>query len=150
MKHRNFILICLILLTALGCRHAVIEPTEKKENAEMKIEMSINEEKFEVKMESSQAAEELMAMLPQSIELHDFGGFEKVGDLGVSLTASDKQTVTNPGDLVLYQGNQIVLFYGSNSWRYTRLGHVDDVARLQRVLGTGKVTIVLRQFEETK
>ena len=61
------------------------------------------------------------------ILMSDYSGFEKVGALGTSLPASNSQTTTQAGDIVLYNGNQIVAFYGSNSWSYTRLGHIDNL-----------------------
>ena len=54
-----------------------------------------------------------------------YGGFEQVGPIGQEIVSEDKQTETEPGDIVLYSGNRIVIFYGHNSWAYTRLGHVD-------------------------
>ena len=58
---------------------------------------------------------------PLTLSLHEYGGFEKVGPLGQSLPTEDRQITTRSGDIVLYQGNQLVLFYGSNSWSYTKL-----------------------------
>lgn len=60
-----------------------------------------------------------------TVSMSKYGGFEQVGSLGTSLPRNDKQTTTSYGDIVLYQGNQIVIFYGSNSWSYTRLGHIN-------------------------
>ena len=68
-------------------------------------------------------------------------GFEKVGDLGSDLPANNRQTMTQAGDIVLYQGNQIVIFYGSNSWSYTRLGRIDDLTGWESALGHGDVTV---------
>ena len=74
-----------------------------------------------------------------------YGGFEQVGSIGQSLPRDDVQTTTNAGDIVLYSGNQIVIFYGSNSWAYTRLGHItdQDAAGMQLLLGQGDVSITL-------
>ena len=55
-----------------------------------------------------------------------YGGFEQVGSIGTTLPQNDVQTTTSAGDIVLYSGNQIVVFYGSNTWVYTRLGHITD------------------------
>ena len=66
---------------------------------------------------------------------------EKVGSLEASLPASNQQTTTQAGDIVLYQGNQIVMFYGSNSWSYTRLGHIGDLTGWEEALGGGDVTV---------
>ena len=73
-----------------------------------------------------------------------YGGFEQVGPIGASLPRSDVQTVTEAGDIVLYAGNQIVIFYGSNSWSYTRLGRItDQTLDLKELLGNGDVEITL-------
>ena len=72
----------------------------------------------------AQALKELLAQGSLTIEMDDYAGFEKVGALGRSLPASDVQTTAQLGDIVLYQGSQIVLFYGINSWSYTRLGKI--------------------------
>ena len=57
-----------------------------------------------------------------------YGGFEQVGSLPQSFSRNDVQTTTQPGDIVLYSGNQLVVFFGSNSWSYTRLGHVNGMS----------------------
>ena len=73
-----------------------------------------------------------------------YGGFEQVGSLGNSITRNDERITTDFGDIVLYSGNQIVIFYGSNSWEYTRLGHVDMTKEeLTELLGNGDVKIVI-------
>ena len=84
---------------------------------------------------------EMMEAGPVTIRMSDYAGFEKVGPLGTSLPASNRQTTTQAGDIVLYQGNQIVIFYGSNSWSYTRLGRVEDLTGWEEVLGSGDVTV---------
>ena len=55
------------------------------------------------------------------------------------------QTTTEAGDVVLYSGNQLVIFYGSNSWAYTRLGHVADktAQEMSELLGSGDVTVII-------
>lgn len=127
MKKRFLIGMFLLLLFAFGCQHGLDHQAEVKEEDNVKIEMDVNGESFEVYLESNKAAQELVDLLPLSVELRDFGGFEKVGSIGTSLTTQDQYITTDPGDIVLYQGNQIVLFYGSNSWSYTRLGYIEDV-----------------------
>ena len=67
-----------------------------------------------------------------------YGGFEQVGSLPQSFSRNDVQTTTQPGDIVLYSGNQLVIFFGSNSWSYTRLGHIDG-------LSTDELTALLDQ-----
>ena len=57
-----------------------------------------------------------------------YGGFEQVGSLSQSFSRNDVQTTTQPGDIVLYSGNQLVIFFGSNSWSYTKLGHISGLS----------------------
>ena len=83
----------------------------------------------------------MMQTAPVVIQMNDYSGFEKVGSIGTSLPASNSQTTTQPGDIVLYNGNQIVIFYGSNSWSYTRLGKIDDLSGWTEALGSGDVTV---------
>ena len=83
----------------------------------------------------------MMQTAPVVIQMNDYSGFEKVGSIGTSLPASNSQTTTQSGDIVLYNGNQIVIFYGSNSWSYTRLGKIDDLSGWTEALGSGDVTV---------
>ena len=89
----------------------------------------------------AQALKELLADGDITIEMSDYAGFEKLGSLGQSLPTSNSQTTTQAGDIVLYQGNQIVIFYGSNSWSYTRLGKIDDLTGWTEALGSGSVSV---------
>ncbi|MBQ7670463.1 MAG: hypothetical protein IJS45_07065 [Clostridia bacterium] len=80
-----------------------------------------------------------------TVQMSMYGGFEQVGSLGTNLPRDDKQTTTDYGDVVLYSGNQIVIFYGSNSWSYTRLGHIDlTKEEMIDLLSNGSVTIILK------
>lgn len=79
-----------------------------------------------------------------TVDMHDYGSFEKVGPLPQSLPRNDTQITTTAGDIILYQGNQITIYYDRNSWTFTRLGKVDNVtqAELKKILGSGNVTAV--------
>ncbi len=85
-----------------------------------------------------------------SISMHDYGNFEKVGPFGFDLPTSDTKTTTTIGDIMLYNGNQMVIFYESNQWSYTRLGKIENATRenLLNFLGTGEVTITLSLVKE--
>lgn len=90
------------------------------------------------------SAEEFKALLaqgPVTVEMADYGGFEKVGPLGTALTASDERITTQPGDVILYQGNQITIYYGTNTWSFTRLATINDPANLKEKLGEGTVQV---------
>lgn len=94
------------------------------------------------------ATRELKALLekgPITIQMSDYGGFEKVGTLPQSFTTSNTQITTVPGDIMLYQGNNMVIFYGSNSWSYTRLGKIDDATadNVRAFLGSGSILLTL-------
>lgn len=95
--------------------------------------------------ESAGALKELLADGPLTVTASNYGGFEKVCALGTELPRDDSQTTTQAGDICLYSGNQIVIFYGSNSWAYTRLGKVSDMeeAELERILSGEETQITL-------
>ena len=123
------------------------EDTTEEEETQM-LQMRIGETTVSVDWEENESVEALEALCreePLTISLSMYGGFEQVGPIGTSLPRSDLQTTTEAGDIVLYSGNQIVVFYGSNSWAYTRLGHISDqsAADMAALLGQGDVTITL-------
>lgn len=126
------------------------EPVDENslETEEMNIWMKVDDEAVAVEWEENDSVRALMELLreqPISIQMSMYGGFEQVGSLGTSLQRSDEQTTTQAGDIVLYSGSQIVVFYGSNSWAYTRLGRITDKSteELAELLGSGDVTITL-------
>lgn len=111
----------------------------------VKMNVQIGDRTFTATLEDNAAVRELtelMKQAPISISMSDYAGFEKVGALGRSLTTENHQTTTSAGDIVLYNGNQIVIFYGSNSWSYTRIGRIDDLSGWTDALGSGDVTAV--------
>lgn len=124
---------------------------EVREIAEMYL--TIGENKLKVALAKNEATAALITRLNEGDIVYyadDYGDFEKVGGLGFSLPRSDTQIVTAAGDVVLYQGNQLVLFYGNNSWSYTRIGKIEgySVSELRTLLGAGqgrvKVTVSLK------
>ena len=126
-----------------------VESSENKvEVRETAMTMTIGDTKVNVNWEANSsvdALKELVSSGPLSIDMSMYGGFEQVGSIGQSLPREDKQTTTASGDIVLYSGNQLVVFYGSNSWAYTRLGHISDKtdAEIEALLSKGDVTITL-------
>lgn len=118
--------------------------TMEEENSIMNMIVQVGGSTFTATLEENAAVDALVEMMeqgPVTIQMRDYSGFEKVGSLGTSLPTSNQQTTTQAGDIVLYQGNQIVMFYGSNSWSYTRLGHIDDLTGWEEALGGGDVTV---------
>ncbi|WP_151075573.1 cyclophilin-like fold protein [Flintibacter sp. KGMB00164] len=90
---------------------------------------------------SAEEFRDLLAQGPVTISMDDYGGFEKVGSLGTTLTRNDTRITTQPGDVILYQGNQITIYYGTNTWNFTRLAKINDSTDLQAKLGTGTVQV---------
>ena len=122
----------------------------QQEETTMYIQLQVNGKTFTAALEQNPAAQALARLLaqgPLTIQMANYGGFEKVGSLGQSLPASDVQTTTQPGDIVLYQGDQLVIFYGSNSWSYTRLGQVTDLTGWADALGSGDVSVTFSLAE---
>ena len=112
--------------------------------AEMKL--LIGETEVPVTWEENASVEELRTLLPLTIEMSMYGGFEQVGPIGQSITSDDQQITTAYGDVVLYSGDQLVIFYSTNSWAYTRLGHVElSQEDMTDLLGNGDVTITLAE-----
>ena len=114
------------------------------------IQITVSGKTLSVKIEDNEATKALVAALREAsitYEAHDYGGFEKVGALGRSLPASDTQITTQAGDVVLYSSNQIVLFYGSNTWSYTRIGKMqyESLDELKSFLkaGEGNISVTL-------
>ena len=95
--------------------------------------------------EAVRALRELVAGQPLTIGMSMYGGFEQVGSIGTDLPRNDAQTTTQAGDIMLYAGDQMVVFYGSNSWAYTRLGRVTDKTdkEMAELLSNGDVTITV-------
>ena len=120
-------------------------PEIKKESV-MKI--SVNRTELRASFADTKAAQELKEKLssgPVTLELGEYGGFEKVGKLPWTLSRTDEKVSTEAGDIMLYQGNQMTIFYNTNSWSYTRIGVIDeaDRAKLPELFGSGDVTVTL-------
>ena len=98
---------------------------------------------------SAVAFYELLQKGDVTVKMHDYGNFEKVGSLPKSLPRNDKQITTEPGDIILYQGNQITIYYDVNSWNFTKLGKVEGQTQedLKQILGKGDVTAVFSVME---
>ena len=115
---------------------------------EKALRLTINDTEVTVDWEDNESVRallELCAEQPLVIEMSMYGGFEQVGSIGQSLPRNDSQTTTQAGDIVLYSGDQIVIFYGSNSWAYTKLGHItdQDAVGMAALLGGGNATLTI-------
>ena len=144
-------LLLLLVLSACTAGEAPAVPTAPTPQAaeitgqeESRLKITVGDEELPATFADNSSAEafrELLAQGPLSIEMADYGGFEKVGALGTELTRNDRQITTQPGDVILYQGNQITIYYGTNSWSFTRLATIDDPTDLEEKLGAGTVSV---------
>ena len=119
---------------------------EINKNEEQNMVMKIGDTSVDVTWEDNDSIKELnkLAESGLSISMSIYGGFEQVGSIGQSIARNDVQMTTQSGDIVLYSGNQLVVFYGSNSWSYTKLGKINlSQKELEELLGNGDVTITL-------
>lgn len=112
------------------------------------LNIQVGDATLQATWEDNSSAEALAALLeygPITLSLHDYGNFEKVGPLPTSLPTNDTQITTTPGDVILYQGNQLTIYYDVNSWSFTRLAHIDGATTesLLEVLGDGDVEVTL-------
>ncbi len=138
------VLILLALLPA-GCgKTEDVSSGQENEMEKTEIAVYINDEKVDVIWEDNETADALKESCPLTVDMSMYGGFEQVGSLGKELPSDDSRITTGPGDIVLYQGDQIVVFYGSNTWSYTRIGKIDmDEQELLALLGNGDVALRL-------
>ena len=150
------ILSTLIFPAMLSCEKLPdpVQPDQPKQETDTTmpetIKITVSGKTLPVKIEDNEATKALVAVLSEAsitYEAHDYGGFEKVGSLGLTLPANNSQITTQPGDVILYSGNQIVLFYGSNTWSYTRLGKIqyESLDELKSFLkaGEGNISVTL-------
>ena len=154
---RSILLIILVVLSCTvlsGCGTIVkevkqatpVNTVDADAEDEIIMVMTINDTKVDVTWENNVSVAELKELAEDelTISMSMYGGFEQVGPIGKSITRDDKQTTTSAGDIVLYSGNQLVVFYGSNSWAYTRLGKINlNEKELKNLLSNGDVTITL-------
>lgn len=123
-------------------------------HSQTKVLLSIGDKTMTASLVDNAATRELLELLKKgsiTIQMNDYGGFEKVGTLPQAFTTSNTRITTEPGDIMLYQGNNMVIFYGSNSWSYTRLGKIDGAttANLREFLGAGSVSLTISSDSST-
>ena len=110
------------------------------------LNIMIDGENIPVRWENNESVNALKNFAPLTVKLSAYGGFEQVGSLGHNLPRSDIDMTTQPGDIVLYSGNQIVIFHGSNSWAYTKLGSITGktLSELKAILDKPGVTLKIK------
>ena len=112
-----------------------------------KIILKIDNSELSVKWEDNKSVDALKKILENGdkvIDMHRYSNFEQVGNIGQTLPSDNRQMTTSPGDIVLYNGNQIVIFYGSNSWGYTKLGKITGKTENELKTILDKLNVTLR------
>jgi len=134
-------------IAALNGSYDVLIELDEREETEPVMQMKIGGTPVTVAWEENESVDALkeLAAGGLTIQMSMYGGFEQVGSIGQRLPSSDVQTSTSSGDIVLYSSNQLVVFYGQNSWAYTRLGYITDKTpeEMRELLSHGDVTITL-------
>ena len=166
MKAFQICIIIILCCILAACGHSTespanVSPTEpgtvtnasglenaKKDGKNMV--MKIGETAIPVVWEENASVRELAGLAEEglSISMSKYGGFEQVGAIGRSISRDDRRITTAPGDIVLYSGNQLVVFFGNNTWEYTKLGKIElSEKEIKNLLGNSDVTIT---FETEK
>lgn len=143
---KKFILLILVIVgLCLFINKPIYQKNIKKEESEAML-LEVNGYTFEVELEnntSAKALREYVSKEKRTLSLDDYGNFEKVGDLGTTLPRNDKTITTKEGDIILYLGNKLCLYYNQNTWDFTKLGHIKATTYLKEALGKGSVTVTL-------
>lgn len=122
------------------------EPESDIKQEETTMKITANGNSLTAVLADNSSAQALLERLqdgPVTVEMNDYGNFEKVGPLGFSLPTNDEPISTSPGDVILYQGSNITVYYDTNQWNFTRLGKIENVTRedLLDFFGDGAVTV---------
>ena len=146
------LLLALMLLLLTGCSStqpteaSTSEESESKKGTDRMFYAHVNGSVLSILGADNSSADAFLDLLKTgdvTIDMHDYGSFEKVGPLGTTIPGNDEQITTEPGEVILYQGNQVTIYYDVNSWSFTRLGKVQGLsqAELKEILGDGNVTV---------
>ena len=151
MKKLLIAVIPLLLLTGCTPKESSNNPSMPLENeitseeSENEMVLSIDGQKQNITWENNPSVKALDDLGELVVSMHRYGGFEQVGSIGHTITSNDVQMTTNPGDIVLYSSNQLVIFFGSNSWAYTKLVHINlNQNELKTLLDKPNVEVTIK------
>lgn len=159
---KRFISLLLIVMTVLmmascaGKKEDIPEPEKSTESSESEIsyegdymlKIDIDRYILYAEFENNSSAEAFIEKLKEEGELRlfmtDYGGFEKVAPLPWDLPTNDERITTVPGDIILYLGSNLTIYYDENTWDFTRIAHIVDTdpEKLRELLGIGNVDII--------
>lgn len=117
-----------------------------------RLQLTFNGHTYAATLAENSSAQAFVQLLQEqggamTVDMSDYGSFEKVGPLGTTLPRNDEQITTSAGDIILYLGSSITVYYDKNSWNFTRLGRLDDPEGLKEALGNGDVSITFQLTE---
>ena len=150
MKKLLAYIVTILLLSACSSDAASStkpsQPESDKGSASMKLKIHVNDTMFTATLNDNSSAKALVELLQKgdlTLDMEDFSNFEKVADLPITLPRNDTPTDTDAGDLILYFGKRIVIYYDKNSWNFTTLGKIDNVnkKRLKQILGDSNAIV---------
>lgn len=153
-KYLLFLCVCILFLT--GCvantgeisKESALNEILSKEGS-MEPSMKIDDTSIDVEWENNDTVKELKEELKKgslTIQLSKYSDFEQIGELGKTYSSSDKRLTTEVGNIMLYSGNKIVVFYGENTWKYTRIGKIKNLSKeeIKRLLSNSDVVLKLK------
>ena len=150
------IYIMFMALTAMTCQSNEVEDTPSYKSA-ITMNITINGNTVSCHFVDNSSTRALLVQLEKgdiTYKADDYGNFEKVGNIGISLPQNNESITTTAGDVILYQGNNICLYYGTNSWSFTRLGKIEGMSKdeIKTFLnaGGGSVRITLSSGSQKK
>ena len=146
LKRVLLLSLCILVLSGLvGCREKEITDKSTIDDEKEYMKLYFNDTEIPVIWEDNQTVQELMEEAGKDdivVQMSMYSDNEQVGSLGKSYTKNDEQITTYSGDIVLYSGDEIVVFYGSNSWAYTRLGKMNiQESDVTELLSNGDITL---------
>lgn len=163
---KYLLLLCVCILFLTGCvantgGNSKDSASVEKDNLEvmqeeisndesaMEISMKIDDLSIDVEWENNNTVKELKKELKKgelTIQLYKYSDFEQVGELGKTYSSSDRRVTAEVGDIMLYSGNKIVVFYGENTWEYTRIGKIKNLGEdeIKRLLSNENVELKLK------
>ena len=136
----------LLILTSCATK---TNSQETPINKEINMTLLIDNQELDVYWEDNDSVNAIKGILPLIINMHQYGGFEQTGSIGQPIVKNDSQIDVVPGDIVLYNGNAISVFFNNSSWSYTRLGHINlDNSELNVLLNKPSVMFVIKGEEK--
>lgn len=148
--HKKIIIIIVLVVLLISSLTLLFTRKDKSEIRDIreKINVEINGKVLSATLTDNSSVKALLEKLkegPLTIAMQDYGNMEKVGNLGFTLPKNDESITTEAGDIILYQGTSLVIYYEKNNWVLTRIGKLDDITQeeLISLLGTQNVTIKL-------